>query len=173
MPAKRTTSKKRSDANSTSPWPRDVVLFVDRCLGRFDVPGALRAAGATVEVHHDHFEHDSPDTAWLPVVGKRNWLVITGDRDFRHNYLELVALFRGNVKAFVFSGKNMAGPAIGQALVKALKHIYFFGNKFESPFIANVTDSGSVTMAWHRPQLYQAVFDKAPIKPAPTFRPRD
>jgi hypothetical protein len=31
------------------------VLFVDRSLGAHLVPQALREAGATVEVHGDHF----------------------------------------------------------------------------------------------------------------------
>jgi hypothetical protein len=39
------------------PSPPEPVFFVDRSLGSVDVPAGLRAAGATVEVHDDHFPH--------------------------------------------------------------------------------------------------------------------
>jgi hypothetical protein len=161
MPAKRTKSKRQSDANSVSRWPRDVVLFVDRCLGRFDVPDALRAAGATVEVHHDHFSDDSADPEWLPAVGKKGWLVLTNDRHFRHNYLELVAMFKGNVKAFVFSGKDVKGDKIGAIFVKSLRRIYDFAERFDAPFIANVSEGSGVSMPWHKSQLFDALHFKA------------
>jgi hypothetical protein len=35
------------------------VFFVDRSLGKHVVPGALRAAGARVEVHDDHFPQNA------------------------------------------------------------------------------------------------------------------
>jgi hypothetical protein len=46
------------------------VFFVDRSLGKHVVPDALRAAGAHVEVHDDHFAQDALDEVWLPAVGQ-------------------------------------------------------------------------------------------------------
>ncbi|MEO1685276.1 MAG: hypothetical protein AAFS06_18710 [Cyanobacteria bacterium J06631_12] len=40
----------------------------------------MRAAGAIVESHVDHFPIDAPDTEWLPEVSRRGWGVITAYR---------------------------------------------------------------------------------------------
>jgi len=149
--------KRPLDANSAPQWPRDVVLFIDRCLGRFDVPDALRQAGALVEVHHDHFSQDAKDQDWLPVVGANGWLVLTNDKKFRHNYVELVAMFKGDVKAFVLGGKDASGQKMGAIFVKALKQIFSLASRLDAPFIANVTSAGNVSLAYHGSELFAAL----------------
>ena len=52
------------------------VFFVAQALGRRSVAEAMRKAGATVEIHDDHFPPEALDVEWLPVVGKRGWLII-------------------------------------------------------------------------------------------------
>jgi hypothetical protein len=56
-------SRKRS-ASKTDAQP-EIVFFVDRSLGAHKVVDALRAAGAKVEAHADHFSDDAPDEEWL------------------------------------------------------------------------------------------------------------
>jgi PIN like domain len=46
--------------------------------------GALRVAGAQIEVHDDHFPQDAPDELWLPEVGRRGWAVLTKDDRIRY-----------------------------------------------------------------------------------------
>lgn len=41
------------------------TFFVDRGLGRHQVPNALRAVGETVVCHDDLYAQDTPDTEWL------------------------------------------------------------------------------------------------------------
>ena len=53
------------------------VLFLDECLGRTDVPDALRANGARVELLHQHFSLSTADEVWLAEVGRRGWVVLT------------------------------------------------------------------------------------------------
>jgi hypothetical protein len=50
-----------------------LTFFLDHQIGRYQVAEALRAAGAVVEVHLDHFPGDTPDMDWLPEVGRRGW----------------------------------------------------------------------------------------------------
>ena len=45
--------------------PEKITFFVDRSLGSQIVPNALRQAGATVEIHDDHFSADEEDLVWL------------------------------------------------------------------------------------------------------------
>lgn len=77
------------------------TFFIDRSLGSRDVPEALRAAGARVEVHDDHFDQDAEDAIWLPEVGGRGWLVLTKDIRIRRHPLELSALMNAGVGAFI------------------------------------------------------------------------
>lgn len=41
------------------------TFYIDRCLGK-SVAAALRAAGADVRVHDDHFAQDARDEDWIP-----------------------------------------------------------------------------------------------------------
>jgi prevent-host-death family protein len=94
MASLRQRSRTRSAANLAQ---RDtarlasLTFFVDRQFGRFIVPEALRAAGAKVEAHDDHFAQNTPDVEWLTQVGKRGWVVISKDQNIRRNPLELAA----------------------------------------------------------------------------------
>jgi hypothetical protein len=58
------------------------------------VADALRAQGASIEIKTDHFEPDTPDVDWLPVVGSRGWVILSKDKHLRHNLLELVRLLK-------------------------------------------------------------------------------
>jgi hypothetical protein len=63
------TSKKRSAASSRSkqPSPPPPPLFVDRSLGRIIIATALRAHGAEVHTHDEHFPENARDEEWLAV----------------------------------------------------------------------------------------------------------
>ena len=72
-------SKKPSAASSSSAPPERPTLFLDRSLGRVVVADALRAQGAAVEIHGDHFRHDTADEVWLTEIARRGWIVLTKD----------------------------------------------------------------------------------------------
>ena len=86
----RRRSKKRS-ATSFEP-PEPLTYFVDRDLGIRDVPAAVRASGARVELHRDHFPDDAPDVEWIPYAAERGWVILTQDRGIgrRPNERDLV-----------------------------------------------------------------------------------
>lgn len=67
---------KKLSASSSRTQPEELTFFVDRSLGTWLVPDALREAGARVEKHADHFAEDCPDQAWLMDVGARGWVVL-------------------------------------------------------------------------------------------------
>ncbi len=80
MGSRRKRSKTRSGANRELREAQrlaSVTFFLDYQIGRFVVAEALRAAGAAVEVHIDHFPQATPDTEWIPEVGRRDWVLIT------------------------------------------------------------------------------------------------
>ncbi|TVQ06020.1 MAG: hypothetical protein EA368_18070 [Leptolyngbya sp. DLM2.Bin27] len=54
----------------------EVVFFIDWSISQRSVPEALRATGATVETHLDHFPPEAADVDWLPAVSDRGWVVL-------------------------------------------------------------------------------------------------
>jgi PIN like domain len=95
-------------------------FFLDYQIGRFVVADALRAAGARVEVHIEHFEQNAPDTEWIPEVGRREWVLITKDQNIRRNPLERAAYQAAKLRGFVVTGKDMSGPELADLLVRSL-----------------------------------------------------
>ena len=122
------------------------VFFIDRSVGKNVVARALRAAGATVEVHDDHFRQDALDEEWLPAVGRRGWAVITCDDRIRYRAIEREAATSAGVALFIFAGKKMRAAAIAEALVHAVPAMKELLAKQSRPFIAKVTRAGSVSL---------------------------
>jgi predicted nuclease of predicted toxin-antitoxin system len=110
------------------------------------VAEALRAAGATVELHRDHFADDAPDVEWLAEAGRRGWVVLTKDDAIRRNPLERRALLTANVRAFILTSQNMSGPDMAGLVVRFLPTIETLARSGKQPFIALVTRS-SVAIA--------------------------
>lgn len=84
------------------------------------MPDVLRAAGAQVEVHDDHFAQSATDEEWLTEVGQRVWIVLTKDHRIRFRLSELEAVRSARVRAFVLTPRNLTGLQNGKAFAQAL-----------------------------------------------------
>jgi hypothetical protein len=122
------------------------VFFIDRSLGKNFVASALRTAGARVEVHDDHFKQNEPDEVWLPEVGRHGWAVITSDDRIRYRVVEREAATSAGVALFIFTGKRMRGPAIAEAVVRAVPAMAELLAEEPRPFVAKVSRSGGVAL---------------------------
>jgi len=145
--------KKRSGASSTNAPPEPLVLFVDRSLGKKIVAGALRQAGAHVEIHDDHFPPDAADEDLLREAGRRKWVVLTKDRGIRYRAPALVAIRQSASRMFVLTAGDLQGPEMAAAFVRALPRITGFVSRQPAPFIARVTKTGAVSMMLSARQL--------------------
>lgn len=71
-------------------------LFIDRSLGRIQVPGLLRAAGLRLVTLAEHYgipaDETVADTAWLAEVGQRGWVALMKDENIRRNRAERLAV---------------------------------------------------------------------------------
>ncbi len=124
MDAKGSKSKKRSDASSK---PREsLTFFLDRALGNKVIANALRATGADVRVHSDHFAQDARDEEWLAQVGQQGWIILTKDTRIRYRTIERNALMNARVRAFVLVSGNLSGQEMAKIFVKALPAIRKF-----------------------------------------------
>lgn len=137
--------KKRSATSSSPPEP---VFFSDENLGRRIFPGLLREAGVALEVHTDHFKQGTPDTEWLPEVGRRGWVLLTIDARLRYNPLEQKAILAHGVAAFVFTGRAPHDEKAA-AFLRARGRIAKLLSQERPPFIAKIHNSGAVEV-WLR-----------------------
>lgn len=125
------------------------VLFIDRSIGARIVPEALRAAGAQVEVHDDHFAQTTPDQEWLEEVTQRGWIVLTQDKRIRYRTLERMAVTQAGARLFVIVGGNLRAMEVARVLCTALPALQRVADAEAAPFIAKVYRSGRVEL-WLR-----------------------
>jgi len=131
-------SRRRSVTSSPS-LPEGLVFFVDRSLGRRYVAEALRALGARVEIHDDHFPTDARDENWLTEVGKKGWVVLMKDKRVRRIQLEREALLAAGVRAFVLTSGNLTGPEMADIFAKHLQRMAGMSLTHPAPFVASVS----------------------------------
>lgn len=132
--------------NSVSKPPRPLVFFIDQSLGQKKIREALRKAGATVEVHGDHFTPDERDEVWLTQVGQKGWAVLTKDAKIRYRSTEQTALMKGKVAAFVLTAGNLTGEQMAALFVQSLPRIRRFVSTHSLPFIAHITKGGAISL---------------------------
>ncbi|MEI6301661.1 MAG: hypothetical protein WCR74_09470 [Betaproteobacteria bacterium] len=122
-----------------------LTFYLDYQIGRYVVADALRAAGACVEVHIDHFAQNAPDVEWLPEVGRRGWVLITKDEHIHRNLLEREAYETAGVRGFVVTGKDMAGSDLAALLVAHLPGMARRASGRPGPLLFTLSRGGSFT----------------------------
>lgn len=68
------------------------TYFVDRLLEARIFVTMLEQAGITLERHSAHFQHDTADVDWLPLVAQNNWIVLTLDKHLISRAPEIAAI---------------------------------------------------------------------------------
>ena len=122
-----------------------LTFFLDRQIGKYVVATALRAAGAQVEVHDDHFGQSTPDLEWIPEVGRRGWVLITKDQNIRRNALERAAYEAAGVRGFIATGKDMSGKELGELLVRCLPYMARKVSGRSGPLLYTISRGGTIT----------------------------
>jgi hypothetical protein len=121
-----------------------IVFFVDRSLGRIDVPNALREAGYRCELHDDHFGHTTEDAIWLSKVATQQWIVLTKDERIRYRPLELRALRAARLRAFIVVCGNVRGIETAAIILKAMPGIMAVVSEENGPFIYRVYKDSTI-----------------------------
>lgn len=110
------------------------TLFVDRSLGK-GVGRALRAAGATVELHDDHFPQTALDKDWIPDVTSRGWVVLTKDKNIRRPRHEREDVLLAGARVFTLGSGNMRGEQMAAVLIEHLDEIERIATTQAAPFV--------------------------------------
>jgi hypothetical protein len=109
---------------SRCPSPRE--FFIDRSLGRHRVPQALRLAGWSLQTHHDAFgdrDERVPDVEWLERCGASRLPVLTKDRRIRYRPVEIEAIRKFKVQAFVLTGGSLRAAAQAERFDRSRERI--------------------------------------------------
>jgi PIN like domain len=122
-----------------------LTFFVDRSLGRWVVPSALRDAGFAVVIHDDVFVANTDDDVWLAEAGARGWIVLMKDDRIRYRPRERAALEAARVQAFALTAATMTGEEQAHLLRTHAVRIEQFCAEYHGPFVVGVY--------WERPFL--------------------
>jgi predicted nuclease of predicted toxin-antitoxin system len=111
------------------------ILYIDRCLGKA-VAAALRAAGAEVRVHDDHFAPAAKDEDWIPQVAGWGWVVLTKDNNIRRRPGEREAVLLSTARVITLSSGNMRGADRAALFVSRLADLEQLAVSRQPPFVA-------------------------------------
>ena len=120
------------------------TFFLDRGLGKHQVPNALRSAGETVICHDELYTQTTSDVDWLQAEAGKGNLILTKDEAIGRNPLEKAMVKGSGAKVFALSSASMTGPDMATAFVNARHRMKQFAKKHKGPFIAKVDRSGKV-----------------------------
>jgi hypothetical protein len=128
--------------------PDEITLFVDRSLGKNIVPAALKAVGALVEIHDNHFSPDAPDETWLSEVTAKGWIILTKDKRIQYRATEIAAVQSAGAAVFALTAGSVTGQEMASIFVNALPKMRLFAAREPRPFIARVTRAGAVNLVF-------------------------
>lgn len=118
------------------------VFFIDRALGRYIFPDALREAGVNVECHHDHFvKDDVDDPTWISWVAGKGWYALSQDRRIYYNAVQRQAVIDAGLGYFVLTGGSEKKEVIAKSFIASYKTVLRFIEKTPRPFIASVNQT--------------------------------
>lgn len=125
--------------------PKPPEFLVDRSLGRYMLPNALRTAGYTVHtlssVYGEPTSQQIRDPEWLRDAGQNSWIVLCKDDSIRRNRLELAAVEQYAVKVFCITSARLTGE---QQRDRVLHHINRIIQRAmrPGPYIYGIYDKG-------------------------------
>ena len=120
-------------------------FFVDRSLGRHQVPNLLRVAGLQLrtlaEVYGVPADQAVQDVDWLELAGRQGWPVLMKDERIRYRTAERDALLAHNVQAFCLSRGDLRAAQMAEAYIRVLPRILGACRK-PGPFLYVVSAAG-------------------------------
>jgi hypothetical protein len=120
-------------------------LFLDRSLGRRQVPDLLRAAGLRLrtlaEVYGIPADETVADVEWLARAGGEEWVVLMKDERIRYRPAERGALVAHGVRAFCLTSGNLRAAEMAQLYIAVLDKLAVACAE-SGPFLCVVSRSG-------------------------------
>jgi hypothetical protein len=142
--------KKQSGGSPEQP-PDPFVLFLDETSHNCKpIHASLESMGVEYVRHGARFQSGANDEVWLPVIGQEKLVILTCDKRIRYNQLERDKIMEHECREFVFTSGNLTGPMMGEVLKKAVPEMKKICRRWPAPFIATISQSGSVAVRWDK-----------------------
>jgi PIN like domain len=120
-------------------------LFLDRSLGRVQVPTLLRAAGLRVRTLAEEYgvpaDEDVADIEWLAHAGRNRWPVLMKDERIRYRSAERTAVVTFGVQTFCLTNGNLRVAAMAEQFLAVIDQIAATCRE-PGPFLFAVSASG-------------------------------
>ncbi len=127
-------------------------LFLDRSLGRRQVPERLRAAGLRLrtlaEVYGIPADEAVADTEWLTRAGQLGWVVLMKDDRIRYRPAERAAVIDHQVRAFCLTSGNLRAADMAQQYLAVLDQLTEACRR-PGPFLYTVSRTGLRRVSLH------------------------
>jgi hypothetical protein len=148
MTSRKRKSKKPSATKASSPAKllENEIFFVDRSSGKYGLVHGLQNLGLNIERHDDHFTETTIDVEWISYCGEKQWIIVSSDKNIKKNILEKQAILSAKVAAFFFTSAAITSEQQIEAFSKALKRVSNFVLNQKRPFIATISQDGTVTL---------------------------
>jgi len=125
-------------------------FFVDRSLGRYVVPEALRQLGLTVHTMADVYpggeDQRVADTRWISDADRASWIALTKDERIFRKPEEQAALVKSQLRVFAIANQHLTGPQMADYLVYNINRILQRARK-RGPFV-DIVYRTSVERRW-------------------------
>ncbi len=123
-------------------------LFLDRSLGRIQVPGVLRAAGLRLVTLAEHYgtpaDEEVTDTRWINDATARGWVCLMKDSAIASNPAERQAIEAAGARCFCLTNRNIPAAQMAGRFLAALGELESICAKNPGPFMYGV-NRGNVT----------------------------
>jgi hypothetical protein len=120
-------------------------LFLDRSLGRRQVPARLRERGLSLqtlaEVYGIPREEEIADVTWLRDAGHQGWVVLMKDDRIRYRSAERAVLLEAGVKAFCLANANLRAADMAEQFLAVIDEMVGCC-RLPGPFLYVVSNQG-------------------------------
>ena len=138
MPREKKSKKRSAITGGRDDWRPSETYFIDNALGRSLIASPLIELGATVHLHTDHFAGHTPDTEWIPQVTERGWVILTKDRNIKHNPLEHGTVMACGARYVCVLGGQSTGEEVGRRVAALFRTIDGIASVATRPLLMRV-----------------------------------
>ena len=125
-------------------------VFVDRSLGRIEVPRLLRAAGLQLITLAEHYgipqDETVDDIRWITEASQQEWILFMKDARIRRRPAERQAIEMSRARCFCLADGNLSSVGMAQRYLDNWPAIVRASQQ-SGPFLYSVQARGIVRLA--------------------------
>jgi hypothetical protein len=145
MAARNAKSKKRSSGKERRPL-KAFTIYICNSLDYDELAETFDRAHIRYQRHRQHFAGWAEDTALLPLIGRKRWILLTTDQHHRTKPLEKYLIHQYKIREFILTEGDWSKSAICNAVMKAKNKMRNLCRYNSGPFMAFISKNGEVRL---------------------------